>query len=178
MEVTVVSQHTPPERTPRADRPAMPAGYGVDPTITPDMVPWSWAEGELERSRNYWLSTAGPNGRPHAAPVWGVWLDGALYFGTDRASRKGRNLAARPRLVAHLESGDNVVILEGDVVEVTDTTELERASAAYAAKYDGTPLPTKVEEGVVVYALRPQVALGWREQDFPSSATRWRFSRR
>jgi hypothetical protein len=46
------------------------------------------------------------------------------------------------------------------------------ASERYAAKYD---LP----EGLGVasaLALRPSLALAWREQDFPGSATRWRFA--
>ena len=32
--------------------------------------------------------------RPAAAPVWGVRSDGALYFGTNPQSLKGRNVAA------------------------------------------------------------------------------------
>lgn len=53
-------------------------------------------------------------------PVWGIWLGGAVYFGTDRRSRKAKNLAANPSLVIHLESGDDAVILEGAAEEVDD----------------------------------------------------------
>ena len=30
--------------------------------------------------------------RPHVMPVWGVWMDEALWFGSSRGSRKARNL--------------------------------------------------------------------------------------
>ncbi len=60
---------------------------------------WSHAEKRLERARNYWIATARPDGRPHVAPLWGVWVEGGLYFGTGRSSVKGRNLAHSPELV-------------------------------------------------------------------------------
>src|SRR4051794_40830493 len=97
---------------PLPERPGMPEGYGIS-RESDGLLPWSWAEERLEASHNYWIVTASPDGRPHAMPVWGVWTGGALYFATSRASRKGRNLAANPRLVVHLESGDEAVILEG-----------------------------------------------------------------
>jgi len=61
------------------------------------------------------------DGLPHAVPVWGVWVDGALYFGTDRRSRKARNLATNQGAVVHLESGDDAVILEGFAEEITSS---------------------------------------------------------
>ncbi|MDQ3926308.1 MAG: pyridoxamine 5'-phosphate oxidase family protein [Actinomycetota bacterium] len=65
----------------------------------------------------------------------GVWVEGTLYFGTSRGSRKGRNLATNPALTVHLESGDDVVIIEGMVEEVTDRALLATVDAAYQAKY-------------------------------------------
>jgi pyridoxine/pyridoxamine 5'-phosphate oxidase len=106
-------------------------------------------------------------------PLWGVWLDGAFYFGTDRRSRKARNLAANPALVVHLESGDDTVILEGRAQLVSDATLLSRIDDAYLAKYRLRLLGHPGELGV--YRLRPQLAFAWREKDFNRSATRWRF---
>ena len=68
--------------------------------------------------RSYWVTTTRADGRPHAMPVWGLWLDGALWFSSDPDSVKGRNLAARPDAVVHLESGDEVCILDGRVRRV------------------------------------------------------------
>jgi pyridoxine/pyridoxamine 5'-phosphate oxidase len=124
----------------------------------------------MASARNYWVGTTRPDGRPHAAPVWGIWFDESFSFATDPASRKGANLAANPALVVHLESGDEVVILEGTAEKVTDPTLLARFADAYEAKYRFRP---EVSGEAVVYRLRPRVAFAWRERDFPTSATRW-----
>jgi hypothetical protein len=107
-------------------------------------------------------------------PVWGLWLDGAVVFSTDPGSVKGRNLAAEPRVVVHLESGDDVVIVEG-TVEIRQGADVPDGFAdAYENKYALRPEPGP---GQVVYVLRPAVVLAWREKDFPTSATRWTFPR-
>jgi hypothetical protein len=150
---------------PRAEAPRMPPGYGV-PTdgSGAEVLPWSWAEDQLAQARNYWICTTRRDGRAHAVPVWGVWVDGAVWFGTNPSSTKGRNLARDPRVVVHLESGDDVVILEG-VVELPDVPE--RVVKAYEEKYGH-----RVER---LFALRPRVAQTWTESDFARNATRWVF---
>jgi hypothetical protein len=135
---------------------------------------WDHVEERLEGSRSYWIVTARPDGRPHAAPVWGVWVEGSLYFGTGRGSVKGRNLARRPDLVVHLESGDDVVILEGVVEEVRDRASFDAIDAAYRAKY-GMGVDQAGDDGAVWYVVRPKTAHAWLENDFLETATRWRF---
>lgn len=137
----------------------------------------------LRCAYNYWVSTAGLDGRPHAAPVWGIWLDDTFYFGTSATSRKGKNLAENPRIIVHLESGDDVIILEGAVERVTDSAEFGRMGEAFAAKYaDGeTGEPYRIDEvpddlNAVFYALRPATAQAWLEAAFLTSANRWRFA--
>jgi Pyridoxamine 5''-phosphate oxidase. len=167
---------TPPfTGNPRADRPDMPSGYGIQP-IEDEMslIPLSHIEEQLQKSRNYWVCTTRPDGRPHAIPVWGVWMDGALFFSTDPHSRKGRNLAANPHIVVHLESGDDVVILEGIVQTTTDPALLKHADDVYYAKYQ-FHLAEDVDNPGLVYRLQPQVAYTWFEKNFPASATRWKF---
>lgn len=149
----------------KRSRPLFDAGYGISQDEE-GMLDWSWAEARLAAGRNYWIGTSSENGAPAAAPVWGVWHDGAVWFGTSPASRKGRNLAHDPRVVIHLESGDEVVILHGEVERVP----LEDAVAdAYEAKYDHR---LEVPEFL---RLRPRRALAWTEADFPRTATRFDF---
>ena len=100
-------------------------------------------------------------------------MEGVFYFSTARGSRKGVNLAENPIAVVHLESGDEVVIVEGPVQEVSARKELDRLAAAYGEKY--TLEITFEDPGSVVYALRPERAFAWREQDYPESATRFTF---
>lgn len=157
-------------REPTATRPTFGGSYGITDAAE-GLLAWSWAAERLAASRNYWIGTTGPDGRPHAAPVWGLWLEDGFHFGTSRASRKGRNLDRDPRVAVHLESGDEVVILEGTV----ETIALDdRIADVYTAKYDYRPNPADAE-GERWYRLRPARALAWLERDFPASATRFDF---
>jgi PPOX class probable F420-dependent enzyme len=152
----------------------MPTGYGLKgPRSGSGLLPWSHAAAQLAEARNYWVGTVRADGRPHAMPVWGVWHDGWLLFSTSRASQKGRNLARDPRVVVHLESGDEVVILEGVAEELTDMDRLTQFAEVYDAKYHFRP--DIRDRTNVTYAVRPQVAFGWLEKDFPGGATRWIF---
>jgi PPOX class probable F420-dependent enzyme len=154
------------EGTPRRRRPDFDPAYGIS-TDAEGMLPWSWAEERLEASRNYWVVTVGADGEPAAAPVWGVWAEGAVYFGTSPGSRKGRNLARDPRVAIHLESGDEVVILQGEAeVEEIGESVLD----AYEAKYDYRPPGTRL------FRLRPTRALAWLEADYAKTATRFDFA--
>lgn len=156
--------------TPRATAPRIPPSYGV-PTDGSggERLPWSWAVEQLTASRNYWVCTTSADGRPHAAPVWGVWHDDAVWFGTNPASMKGRNIARNPSVVVHLESGDETVILEGEVEVVRDAQVLEPVADAYEAKYEYRPPAS------ALYALRPRIAQTWLESDYARTATRWVF---
>lgn len=158
---------------PVASRPFMPEYGLLDADDGSGLLPWRRVGERMAEAHNYWIGSTRPDGRPHAMPVWGIWLDETFYFGTGRQSRKGRNLAANPAVVVHLESGDDVLILEGEVQEVTDRALLERYADAYDAKYQFRPDPD--EPGSLTYALRPRVVFAWLESDFIGSATRWHF---
>jgi len=159
---------------PTPTAPLIPSSYGV-PTdgSGAEKLPWSWAVEQLTASRNYWICTTRPDGRPHAVPVWGLWLDYAVWFSTGRTSRKARNLDRNPAVVIHLESGDDTVILEGEVVEVRDPDELRGFADAYETKYNYRP---DVSDGdSPVFRLRPVGAYTWQENEYAGTATRWLF---
>ncbi len=156
-------------------RPIMPSGYGIAPLdAQATLIPWEHVSEQLRTKRNYWIGSTRPDGRPHAMPVWGVWLEPAVYFSTDPELRKGRNLAADPRVVVHLESGDDVVILEGRVEQVTDAALLKSADEAYFNKYEFHLAGDLAAPGLI-YRLRPRSVLAWFESSFPTTATRWTF---
>lgn len=158
---------------PVPERPHMP-DYGIT-TEAVGLMNWDWVNQQMTAARSYWICTTRPDGAPHAAPVWGVWLEGALVFSCARSSRKARNLAADPRVTVHLESGDEVVILEGRVEVVADLARLAAFGQAYAAKYPVVTPNVLLDPNLVCFALRPQAAFAWLERDFPNTATRWRF---
>ena len=99
----------------------MPVSYGVV-ADAPEYVPmeWSWVVEQLLEARNYWVATVDGRGNPHVTPIWGVWLDDAVCFGTDVESAKGRNIARNPEIAVHLESGDDVVIMNGTATALAD----------------------------------------------------------
>lgn len=140
----------------------------------------SWGEvaERLAGARNYWLSSTSPDGAPHAAPVWGVVVGDVPYLYSERRTRKARNLAADPRLVVHLESGDDVVIVRGTVADLGHPGQVPDVVAALAAKYaspaDRQYLPDAEPAFDVVYAVRPQSAMMWRLPDYEASQRRWR----
>lgn len=153
---------------PTRRRPGFREQYGIADELA-GMVDWSWADERLAASRNYWIVTADENGRPRSAPVWGVWLDDSVVFSSHPQSRKGRNLARDPRVVIHLESGDEVVILEGEVEPAESTEEI---AAAFEPKYDWKP---EVGSREGWFRLRPSRAYAWTEADYPETATRFDF---
>ena len=156
------------------NRPAMP-GYGIH--TNPDgQLSWAWVDAQMTAARNYWVASTRPDGRPHVAPVWGVWFEGALYFGTGRTSQKGRNLLANPAVVVHLESGDDTVILEGTVEQISDAALLTQIYTVYAAKYPGYEPPAEPSPDELWYVVRVSKGLAWQEHNFPESATRWQFA--
>lgn len=138
------------------------------------MLSWSHAEELLSAVRNYWVATTSPDGRPHVTRVWGLWVNGTFYFGASPSSRKARNLAENPNVAVHLESGGDVVIVEGtaEVVKDPDPTLAARIAAASTAKYG---VGSEDIEGS--YAVRPRVVFAWSESSFPATATRWLFQR-
>jgi hypothetical protein len=146
----------------------LPASYGIR-AVPGEKLPWDRVEGWLVASRNYWICTARSDGRPHAKPVWGVWLGDAVLWGTSPESLTGRNLAANPAVTVHTESGDECAILEGTFAFERDPELLGRFLDAYERKYDLRP------DMDVAYGLRPRTCLSWLEADYPETATRWVF---
>ena len=130
----------------------MPRLYGVPTDASgAELLPWSWAVEQLTSARNY-----------------------AVWFSTAPSSVKGRNLARDPRIVIHLESGDDTVILEGEAERPNDDDALERFVDLYEEKYGYRIESPRAEH--IVFVLEPRIAQTWTEPDFPRNATRWVFS--
>src|SRR5262245_35253711 len=137
-------------------------------------------------SGTFFIGTTGPAGRPHAAGIGAVWLDGDLYFVSGPGTRKSRNLAANPACTISASLAGIDLVLEGEAVRVTDPDTLERV----AAHYRGTGWPCEVQGDAYtapfsapsagpppwyLYILTLNTMLGVATAE-PSGATRWRFS--
>ena len=138
---------------------------------------WTAVAGRLAVARSYWLGTTTPSGAPHAAPVWGAVLDDVFYIFSERSTVKARNIAADPRVIVHLESGEEVLIVRGVADDVGGPQGLPSVLAAFAAKYSGRDdrqyLPGVDPAVDVIYAIRPQAVMTWRLADYEESQQRW-----
>src|SRR5215471_6056617 len=166
-------------------------GKRIDPTLSsalarrcdhvcvPDEnLSWPEVAARLAAARSYWLCTTMPSGAPHAVPVWGVVLKYTIYLYSERRTVKARNLAADPRVVVHLESAEDVLIVRGAAEDLGTPAQVPEVVAALAAKYarkeDRQYLPDADPHFDVIYAIRPQSAVMWRLPHYEGSQRRWK----
>jgi hypothetical protein len=134
---------------------------------------WDWVDAQLRQAGTYWV-TARTRGHPHPRPVWGVWLENHLHLsiGTPMTATA---LAADPAVTVHLESGTDVVIVEGRAVDASSNTDV---LASYDRKYDWSydadkygPLTCVAPETVLAWRTA-----GWAGRESFQQTGRWRFS--
>lgn len=161
-----------PREGPVASRPQI-QGYGIQKSKT-GLLTWDHVRERMAQALHYWVCTTGPGGQPHATPVDGLWIDDRLYFGGMPNTRRHHNLAANPAACVHLESGMDVVILQGVAhpLPSMDRALAFRMAEASAKKY-GYGLKPEEYQTAGVFAFRPRVVFAWK--NFPKDATRWHF---
>ncbi|MGZ4724610.1 MAG: pyridoxamine 5'-phosphate oxidase family protein, partial [Ilumatobacteraceae bacterium] len=89
----------------------------------------------LHEARNVWLATVRPDGRPHVAPVWFVYVEDRIWIGTGLTSVRVRNLRNNPAASACLEQGDEPLVAEGTVV-IHESARPATVVDAFRGKYD------------------------------------------
>ena len=132
---------------------------------------WSWVDDQLTAAGTYWTIGRGDS-HPHPRPVWGIWSGQQLHLsiGSPVISRM---IAADPDVTVHLDSGVDVVIVEG---RVAGQTEAQALYDAYNAKYDWNystdeygPLTTIVPSSVLAWR-----SAGWAGREGIQQTGRWR----
>lgn len=162
-------------RQPAAGRPIVPDGYGI-PENEEGLLPWSYVEERMSAAKNYWIVTANRAAKPSVTPVWGAWVDGKLYFDGAPQTRRGKNIRQNPQISVHLESGDEVLILEGEATIYQSAPErslAENVAGAYRdkyAQYGYSPAADQWDQGGL-HVFTPHKALAWTQ--FPTDMTRW-----
>ena len=138
---------------------------------------WSDVAARLAAARNYWLHTTGPDGAPNASPVWGVALDDDLYFYTESRTVKARNLMIDQRIVLHLESASDVVVVHGRLHHLGHPADRPNVVNAFDQKYDRPDeaafLPSSDDGFDTLYVLDPVSAITWSLPDTEGSTLRW-----
>jgi hypothetical protein len=163
--------------SPEPSRPTMPDGYGI-PITTEGLLSWDEVDERLRAAKHYWLATVRPDGTPHSVPRWGVWVDGRFYYDGAPTTRHVRNLEKNPACTLTLESGTEVVIVEG-VSTATSAdpaglgVRLAAAFEKYAPEYAPTAESWAGEGGGGLRVITPRRALAWFA--FPTDCTRFVF---
>jgi hypothetical protein len=129
----------------------------------------------IHEARSWWVVSVRPDSRPHAAPVWGLALKQRAIFSSGPEATKSRNLDANPGIVLHLESGDEVVIVEGTVTRITHDQLPDGYADRYNAKYD-VELDF-ADPAFRFFEVQPTKIMAWDEGDFAATAARWRYNR-
>jgi hypothetical protein len=158
-------------------------GYGSPPLL------WSRAHEALSGASGtadvpFFLGTADRDGRPHAAGIGAIYVDGDLYFVSGPGTRKSRNLAANPACTMSTCAID--LVFEGEAIRITDPAIVARLAGVYRA--GGWPAeaagdaftapfnaPSAGPPAWHLYRLQCHTVIGVATAE-PHGATRWRFS--
>jgi hypothetical protein len=113
---------------------------------------------KLNAQQNIWIASVRADGRPHLVPVWFVWFQDKIYFGTESRSVKAQNLRANPHVAVALEDGTHPVICEGTATSF-DPPWPEELLAAFMTKYEWDL--AKEHQYHDVWAITPDKWLRW-----------------
>jgi hypothetical protein len=158
-----------------------------------DALPWSRAHDLLANSPAgpdlaFFLGTAQPDGRPHAARVGAIWYDDDLYFTSGPETRKSRNLAANPACTISVSLKGLDLVLEGEAKRITDKSRLEALAELYRGAGSGWPVEVKDDAFTAPFSAPSAGKPPWYVYRFtfdtafgvatakPDGATRWRFA--
>ncbi|MCP2341239.1 pyridoxamine 5'-phosphate oxidase family protein [Actinomadura rupiterrae] len=154
-------------------------------------LPWSRVAEALDAGlplpeSAVFLGTVGPDGRPHSAGIGAAECEGSLYFTSGPKARKTLRLEANPACTISARLPGVDLVLEGDAVRTTDTDEIARVAAVYAAggwpaeaAGDAITAPYSAQSAGpapwYVFRFTARVAVGVALAE-PYGATRWRFA--
>jgi pyridoxamine 5'-phosphate oxidase-like protein len=143
-------------------RPTFPPGYVDKPA---SFLTWDWVAAQLTESKNYWLCSVRPDGRPHSVPRWAVFMDGKIYYDGSPETRHARNIELNPNITVNLESGTEAIILEGTSVPAEKPSRefAQKLSQAYKKKYRElgyAPEPNSWDGGGL-FVFTPRQCIAW-----------------
>ena len=118
---------------------------------------WDWVEEQLAAAGTYWVAARSP-AHPHPRPVWGVWLDDALLLSVGSPVVR-RQLEDDARTTVHLDSGTDVVIVEGTCTGPAPADRIPAFLEAYDAKYTWA---YAVDEYGPPIVIAPTTIMAWR----------------
>jgi hypothetical protein len=140
---------------PIAERPDIERSYGI-PEDAEGMPSFDHVRDRMERCHTYWLTTVRPDGRSHAVPCLPGGSGAAEVHAVVELHTPDRTSHGIRRSSSNTESGEDVMIIEGTAVQVTDPHRQRAIDDAYEAKYG-------IRHGTPVWELSPAVMFAWTE---------------
>lgn len=119
-----------------------------------ESLEWGWVDEQLTQAGTYWV-VARTVGFPHPRPVWGIWRADRLFLSIGTPVTR-RALAADPMVTVHLDSGTDVVIVQG---RTAGFSAEEAVVAEYDRKYDWSYDAAEYGRLAVV---SPSTIMAWR----------------
>ena len=139
------------------------------------LLEWERVDAQLTEAGTYWVTARAP-GHPHPRPVWGIWSERTLTLSIGSLVL-ARAVGQDPRITVHLESGTDVVIVEGTARLLSEpdvqSVDAYNAKYAWAYTYEEYGALTRVDPNVVI-AWRSG---GWAGRDGFESVGRWSLGR-
>ena len=91
-------------------------------------------------------SYSNESGMPHVAPVWHAYIDGTVYFDTDEASVKVRNVRETGVGAGVVDAGESYadlrgVLVQGEARVIEDEDEREKVLRHNVDKWFGGDVP-------------------------------------
>jgi hypothetical protein len=149
--------------------------YGATSDHAP--LAWSWVDEQLRLAGTYWVVARTP-GHPHPRPVWGIWHGQRLYLSVGSPTVL-RALDREPAVTVHLDSGTDVVLVEGTTGLTSQGATPPSSVEAYNAKYDWDYEIARYGELTVVEPVRVLAwrSAGWAGRDSFQATGCWVFDR-
>ena len=156
-----------------------------------EALPWSRPRSVLDAIDpsamiTWFLGTTGGSGRPHAAGVGAMWVDGDLYFTSSDTTKKSRDLSDNPFASISVSLDGIDLVFEGKAERVTDRSTLETVTSRYReggwpASVEGDAVtapfsaPSAGPPPWNLYRLAFDRVIGVASAE-PNGATTWRFT--
>jgi nitroimidazol reductase NimA-like FMN-containing flavoprotein (pyridoxamine 5'-phosphate oxidase superfamily) len=122
----------------------------------------------IEWERVCHVATVSRRGVPHLVPVCHVLVDGKLYFASEKAARKVRNLRANPSVAVTVDlysdawSNLKGVMLQGTVAFIERGPRFRKVRKALYAKYPQYPDQAALgESNSVIMEVTPTNVFSW-----------------
>lgn len=124
---------------------------------------------QFSRNADCWYASVRPDGRPHIAPIWFVWVDNSVWMMTQASSVRARNLATGEHASVSAPDTKSPFIMEGKAERIV--TPPDAVKQAFLEKYQWN-LGQDDPEYAFLIRFTPVKVMAWNTEG--GGSFRWR----